>query len=125
MVERTVLSLEDKWDDAWNPKSIHKLALGRFRFEPHVEVYNRVSPQFTVVEVRCADVIGVLVTITSVLAKYGLDIRVARIHTEEQRVFDTFYVLDQNRQKFEDTQKINWLKASLTKELKKHEEDPP
>jgi [protein-PII] uridylyltransferase len=125
VVERTVLSLEDKWDDAWNPKSIHKLGLGRFRFEPHIEIYNRVSPQFTVVEVRCADVIGVLVTITSVLAKYGLDIRVARIHTEEQRVFDTFYVLDQARQKFEDPQKINWLKASLVKELKKHEADSP
>lgn len=125
VVERTILSLEDKWDNAWNPKSIHKLGLGRFRFEPHVEIYNRVSPQFTVVEVRCADVIGVLVTMTSVLAKYGLDIRVARIHTEEQRVFDTFYVLDQNRQKFEDPQKINWLKSSLVKELKKHEADSP
>jgi [protein-PII] uridylyltransferase len=117
IIERTVLSLEDQWDENWNPRRLHTPPQGKFRFEPHVEVYNRVSPQYTVIEVRCADEIGVLVKITTILAKYGLDIVVARIHTEQSRVFDTFYVLDSNRQKFEDTQKINWLKSSLVKAL--------
>ncbi len=69
------------------------------------------------VEVRCADAIGVLVQIATVFAKYGLDIGFARIHTEGQRVIDTFYVLDTNRRKFEEPQKINWLKNSMVKAL--------
>lgn len=117
IVDRTVASLEDQWNEAWNPKKLKAQDLGRFRFDTMVEVYNKVSPQFTVVEVRCADSVGLLVKITSVLAKYGLDIRFARIHTEEQRVFDTFYVLDENRRKFQDPQKINWLKASIVKSI--------
>ncbi|MCA9416013.1 MAG: HD domain-containing protein, partial [Candidatus Omnitrophica bacterium] len=117
IIERTVASLQDEWNEVWNPKKLKAQEIGRFRFEPMVEVYNKVSPQFTVIEVRCADSVGLLVKITSVLAKYGLDIRFARIHTEEQRVFDTFYVLDENRRKFEDHQKINWLKASIVKAI--------
>ena len=117
IIERTVASLQDEWNESWNPRVLKPQEIGRFRFEPMVEVYNKVSPQFTLIEVRCADSVGLLVQITSVLAKYGLDIRFARIHTEEQRVFDTFYVLNENRRKFEDPQKINWLKASIVKAI--------
>jgi [protein-PII] uridylyltransferase len=117
VVERTVDSLLDRWDEAWNPKPVKGPDRGRSRITPSVEVFNQVSPRCTVVEVRCADAIGVLVTITSVLAKYGLNIDFARIHTEGQRVIDTFYVLDMDRRKFEEIQKINWFKNSLIKAL--------
>jgi [protein-PII] uridylyltransferase len=117
IVARTVSSLQDKWEKEWDPQRRRFQDRGRFRFTPRVEVDNKVSSRFTVVEVHCADAIGVLVEITSALAKYGLDIHIARIHTEERRVMDTFYVLDANRQKFDNLQKINWLRTSLIKAL--------
>jgi [protein-PII] uridylyltransferase len=122
ITDRTILSLEDKWEDSWNPRPRKTPAeRGRFRFQPSVEIFNRAVPRYTVIEVRCADAVGVLVKITSVLAKYGLDIGFARIHTEGQRVIDTFYVLDSNRRKFEEAQKINWLKHSMIKALSEEE----
>lgn len=117
VVERTTDSLQDRWDPQWDPRKKIGAETGRYRFDPEVQVLNGVSPRYTVVEVRCADAIGVLVTITTVLAKYGLNINFARIHTEGQRVFDTFYVLDGDRRKFEEPQKINWFKNSLIKAL--------
>ncbi len=117
VVERTIESLQDRWDPKWDPKPSKTGEYGRSRYTPTVEVLNQVSPRYTVVEVRCADAIGVLVRITSVLAKYGLNIDFARIHTEGQRVIDTFFILDSDRRKFEEPQKINWLKNSLVKAL--------
>jgi [protein-PII] uridylyltransferase len=117
VVGRTTDSIQDHWNEAWNPKPVKSSDRGRSRITPTVEVLNQVSPRYTVIEVRCADAIGVLVSITSVLTKYGLNIDFARIHTEGQRVIDTFYVLDSDRRKFEELQKINWLKNSLIKAL--------
>ncbi len=117
VIERTTDSLQDKWDESWNPRPVKQPDRGRSRITPTVEVLNQASPKYTVIEVRCADAIGVLVRIATVFAKYGLDIGFARIHTEGQRVIDTFYVLDSNRRKFEEPQKINWLKNSMIKAL--------
>lgn len=117
VIERTTDSLQDHWDESWNPRPVKQPDRGRSRITPTVEVLNQASPKYTVIEVRCADAIGVLVQVATVFAKYGLDIGFARIHTEGQRVIDTFYVLDSNRRKFEEPQKINWLKNSLIKAL--------
>jgi [protein-PII] uridylyltransferase len=124
ITERASESLQDRWDDNWDPRPRGRggsrttsTIPGRSRITPSVEVQNQASSRYTVIEVRCADSIGVLVQIASVFAKYGLDIGYARIHTEGQRVIDTFFVLDANRRKFEEPQKINWLKNSLIKAL--------
>lgn len=117
VIDRSMDSLEDRWEENWNPQPVRLHDRGRFRLTPTVEVLNNVSSKYTVVEVRCADAIGVLAQIATVFAKYGLDIGFARIHTEGQRVIDTFYVIDTNRRKFEEPQKINWLKNSMVKAL--------
>jgi len=120
--KRVAASAQDEWDEAWDPKKQKpELERGRFHFPPQVEVDNKAVPRYMVVEVKCADAVGVLVKITSVLARYGLDIGFARIHTEGERVLDTFYVLDGDRRKFEEPQKINWLKASMIKALEEPE----
>lgn len=47
----------------------------------------------TIVQVRAADRIGLLYSITRVLAEHGLDIRHAKISTLGHEVVDTFYVV--------------------------------
>jgi [protein-PII] uridylyltransferase len=50
------------------------------------------STQATIVEIATRDRIGVLYTITQALAELGLDISLAKISTEGEKVSDVFYV---------------------------------
>jgi [protein-PII] uridylyltransferase len=50
------------------------------------------SAQATIVEVATRDRVGVLYAITHTLAELGLDISLAKISTEGERVSDVFYV---------------------------------
>ncbi|HYZ99654.1 MAG TPA: [protein-PII] uridylyltransferase [Acidimicrobiales bacterium] len=50
------------------------------------------TPDATVVEVHCADALGVLYRITSALAEVDLDIVSAKVQTLGPRVVDSFYV---------------------------------
>ena len=59
-------------------------------------VDNRLSDADTVIEVKCADRLGLLYLITRTLSAEGLDIASARIATEIDQAFDTFYVHDRD-----------------------------
>ena len=50
------------------------------------------SPQATIVEVMTQDRVGVLYAITQTLAELGLDISLAKVSTEGEKVADAFYV---------------------------------
>jgi [protein-PII] uridylyltransferase len=50
------------------------------------------SPQATIVEVFTRDRMGVLYAITQTLAELGLDISLAKVSTEGEKVADVFYV---------------------------------
>src|SRR5207247_10379895 len=63
---------------------------------------NQLSDSATVIEVKCPDRLGLLYLITRALAGLGLDIVSARIATEIDQAFDTFYVQDREGRKLED-----------------------
>jgi [protein-PII] uridylyltransferase len=51
------------------------------------------STQATIVEVFTRDRVGVLYAITQTLADLGLDISLAKVSTEGEKVADVFYVM--------------------------------
>ena len=57
-----------------------------------VQVMDDASDHLTVVEVATRDRVGVLHTITSTMAELGLDIHLAKVSTEGEKVADAFYV---------------------------------
>ncbi|HET9489959.1 MAG TPA: [protein-PII] uridylyltransferase [Methylomirabilota bacterium] len=61
---------------------------------PRVSVDNSLSDELTVVEVKCPDRLGLLYLITRTLSAQGCDIVSARIATEIDQAYDTFYVHD-------------------------------
>jgi [protein-PII] uridylyltransferase len=61
---------------------------------PKIAIDNRLSDEYTVIEVKSPDRLGLLHLITRTLSGLGLDIASARIATEIDLAVDTFYVLD-------------------------------
>jgi [protein-PII] uridylyltransferase len=69
---------------------------------PKIALDNRLSDEQTVIEVKCADRLGLLYLITRTLSSQGLDIASARIATEIDQALDTFYVHDRDGRKVEE-----------------------
>jgi [protein-PII] uridylyltransferase len=80
---------------------------------PKITVDNRASDAYTVVEVKCPDRLGLLYQITRTLSRLGLDIASARIATEIDQAFDTFYVHDEHGRKVEEPDGTRRLTAAL------------
>ena len=74
---------------------------------PKIVVDNRLSDADTVIEVKCADRLGLLYLITRTLSAEGLDIASARIATEIDQAFDTFYVHDRAGRKLDEPAATN------------------
>jgi [protein-PII] uridylyltransferase len=66
---------------------------------PKITIDNRLSDAYTVIEVKCPDRVGLLYLITRTLSGLGLDIASARIATEIDQAYDTFYVHARHGQK--------------------------
>jgi [protein-PII] uridylyltransferase len=84
---------------------------------PKIVVDNQLSDDYTVVEVKGPDRVGLLYQITATLAALGLDIASARIATEIDKALDTFYVHDGKGQRVEDPEAIERLRAALSEAL--------
>jgi [protein-PII] uridylyltransferase len=80
---------------------------------PKVTIDNNLSDTFTVVEVKSPDRLGLLYLITRTLASLELDIASARIATEIDQAFDSFYVQDAKGRKIEDPEAMDQLRAAL------------
>src|SRR5207247_3017200 len=78
---------------------------------------NQLSDSATVIEVKCPDRLGLLYLITRALAGLGLDIVSARIATEIDQAFDTFYVQDREGRKLEDTDTLERARVGLEQAL--------
>jgi [protein-PII] uridylyltransferase len=68
---------------------------------PKITIDNDLSDAYTVIEVKCPDRVGLLYLLTRTLSSLGLDIASARIATEIDQAYDTFYVHDRQGQKVE------------------------
>jgi [protein-PII] uridylyltransferase len=84
---------------------------------PRVSVDNTLSDELTVVEVKCADRLGLLYLITRTLSAEGCDIVSARIATEIDQAFDTFYVNDGRGGKIEAPEARERLREALERAL--------
>jgi len=80
---------------------------------PKIGLDNRLSDAYTVLEVKSPDRLGLLYLITRTLATLGLDIASARIATEIDQAFDTFYVHDRQGQKIEAPEALERIRAAL------------
>jgi [protein-PII] uridylyltransferase len=80
---------------------------------PKIVIDNTLSDEYTVVEVKCPDRLGLLHLITRTMSSLGLDIGSARIATEIDQAFDTFYVHDGKGAKLESAESRERLRAAL------------
>jgi [protein-PII] uridylyltransferase len=86
---------------------------------PKISVDNQLSDSHTVVEVKCPDRVGLLYMITRTLSAQGLDIASARIATEIDQAYDTFYVTDRQGRRLEDESAMARVRESLEDALLK------
>jgi [protein-PII] uridylyltransferase len=86
---------------------------------PKISVDNQLSDSRTVVEVKCPDRVGLLYVITRTLSGLGLDIASARIATEIDQAYDTFYVTDPRGRRLEDEAAMARVRESLEDALLK------
>jgi [protein-PII] uridylyltransferase len=84
---------------------------------PKIAIDNTLSDAFTVVEVKCPDRLGLLYLVTRALSAQGLDIASARIATEIDQAFDTFYVHDGRGGKVESPESMERLREALEQAL--------
>ncbi len=76
------------------PRIVRKDSLKAFKVEPEVVVNNRLSGEFTVLEVSGLDRTGLLFDLTSAISDLALDIVSAHVTTYGERAVDVFYVTD-------------------------------
>ncbi|HXJ81643.1 MAG TPA: [protein-PII] uridylyltransferase [Candidatus Methylomirabilis sp.] len=84
---------------------------------PKIGVDNRLSDSHTVVEVKCSDRVGLLYAITRTLSALELDIGSARIATEIDQAYDTFYVTDRQGRRVEEPTAMSRLREALEEAL--------
>jgi [protein-PII] uridylyltransferase len=94
------------------------------RVPSKVEIDNRVSEDFTVIDVYTQDRVGVLFTITNALFHLDLSIYLAKITTTVDRVLDVFYVSDSRGRKIEDPARLRFIEETLLAELEPLAERP-
>jgi [protein-PII] uridylyltransferase len=103
----------------------HRTAVAGRKFIRHVPteitIDNRISEQFTVIDVFTQDRVGLLFSITHALFKLGLLIHLARISTNADQALDVFYVSDREGNKITDLERMRELRAAL---FEKAEENP-
>src|SRR5215510_8501497 len=78
---------------------------------------NQLSDDYTVLEVKCPDRLGLLYLVTKTLAALGLDIATARIATEIGQAVDTFYVHDGQGRNPQDQAALDHVREALEQAL--------
>ncbi len=89
----------------------------RRRVATTVEIDNRASDRYTVLDVYTGDRVGLLFTITNCLYHLWLQIHLAKITTMVEQVLDVFYVTDHEGRKIEDPVRLEHIRQRLTQVL--------
>jgi len=82
-----------------------------------VEVYNGVSPHYTVIDVFAVDRPGLLYEVARTLYDLGLSVARAKIGTFLDQVVDVFYVTDNAGQKIEQPERIEQIRTELLRAI--------
>jgi [protein-PII] uridylyltransferase len=78
-----------------------------------IEVNNRISDMYTVIDVTTQDRLGLLYLITTTLFELGINICLAKVSTEATRAIDVFYVTDLIGEKIVDERAIEDVRSRL------------
>ncbi len=78
-----------------------------------VEIDNRVSDDYTVVDIYTQDRVGVLFAITNALYHLGASIHLAKITTNVDQVLDVFYITDASGEKISDAQELERIRTTV------------
>jgi [protein-PII] uridylyltransferase len=116
---RRVLVGELTVEEALAARRSGRPAAGAVPGPPKITVDNQLSDTHTVVEVKCPDRVGLLYLITRTFQALGLDIGSARIATEIEQAYDTFYVTDHQGRRLEDPVQMDRLRDALEDALLK------
>jgi [protein-PII] uridylyltransferase len=100
-------ALKDKLSDRLNIKHLTGLE------PPRVNIDNKSSSYYTIIEVFTYDFPGLLFSITDALYQCELDIWIAKIATKIDQVVDVFYVRDYNGQKVDAPDKVAVIKEAV------------
>jgi len=113
---------------------VRKVLLGRARrigdrsqarrSPTRVEIDNRQSREFTVVDVYAGDRPGLLFLVADAMFGLGLDIHLAKISTHLTAVLDVFYVTDATRSKIEDEARLDEIRRVIVAALEPEEAQP-
>lgn len=82
-----------------------------------VSMDNEASYDMTILAIRAKNTMGVLAVICRVLSHQRISIRSARIASYGERVYDAFYIQDENGKKIYDSHRQESLKCALKKAL--------
>jgi len=94
-----------------------KAGVRAFSVTPEVLIDNRLSDQFTVIEVVGLDRPGLLFELTSAISDLNLDITTAHVTTFGERAVDSFYVTDLTNKKIENPERQRSIRERLLKVL--------
>ncbi|MDX1775702.1 MAG: [protein-PII] uridylyltransferase [Desulfobulbales bacterium] len=83
------------------------------RLDSKIEIDNKSSETYTIIEVYGHDRVGMLYEITRVLSDFGINIFRAMIGSRADQVVDVFYVLDYDGRKIKNPEFQNELKQGL------------
>lgn len=85
--------------------------------ETVVRANNEDSRDYTIIDVRTHDRVGLLYRIAHALSELGLDISLAKISTEAFRAVDVFYVTDADRKRVRDANRLQEIVDAVTDAL--------
>ncbi len=83
------------------------------RAPAEVIVLNDASDFYTVIEVHAADRLGLLYRIAKAMTDLGLDLRLAKVSTNVDRVVDVFYVRDFRGEKVTDAEQLRDIEGAI------------
>jgi [protein-PII] uridylyltransferase len=116
---RAVLRQEQTVEELLEARRAMRAPRGEVAGPPRITVDNLLSDTHTVVEVKAPDRVGLLHAITRTFSAFGLDIGSARIATEIDQAYDTFYVTDRLGRRLEDQAAMDRLRDALGEALLK------
>jgi len=90
--------------------------------QTRVNVDNRTSDRYTVIDVFTHDRTGLLYAITRTLFELGLSVWRAKIGTYLDQVVDVFYATDRQERKVEDEQQLEEIRRRLLEVIAKNDE---
>lgn len=123
--EAFVSTLRDTFRSVWTGQAVVAELIARHRrrwarIKPkagmapsHVVIDNTVSETNTVIDVFAIDRIGLLYDISRAISENGLDINMARIGTDGDRVADAFYVVTSSGEKLIDAAESEKVRESV------------